>query len=1061
MVHTCFKPTRQSRRNGGTSHSLQETCSNIELLAQDNEAFINFTTQVSSESVHLSSSPLATRDESVLQRIFGKLHNYVVPEKKIKYRKPAEDDHDTKGTFWERMQAIISSDTSLLNCLLTKLAWGDESMSIPAGKEDAARAQMFVASECIRGAKEERNSNFRTLVTSAMSVLGYCGRLDFLKRLRLSYNVSTEKKNQKRRASSLRVRMKAMVLDVFCLPILCYDNLGFRNRQGFRKGLGYEQFTVLFIILISREQLTAINIYGPSALSRQRKNWEDIRATSIGTFEKVLKPSDEDCNEFASAVIDIYSSIMKAESEGIFPSLQKSRELLQTKAFRKGKIPETFICPQYRGRKMEETDEEISTRAEISAENIHYDNPMRQDLNKKSTVINLIKYLACIVTDMFADDNGVYDGDIPIMKDIPAPACGDGSPTSTAQSWLKRDGKPYAKLVTPVLGGFHLMLELFKKRGAIFEHTHLRNIFSMTRKSTKQQDFVLNPSDPNQCDAEGIAIHCGYFLSALRNLIDIKREKQCYHEVFKKDMKYGSEDMDALDDDDEDVDYFEEEELEEVSQLDAAEDIFDIDDVEANNLDMGSSHDENTIEDEVNASTDTTQHQSTSTTNNDDVSISVADVINFMVARAECNPQAFIILLDMRFAELIFLLHRAESQARTSLFCAAMRYAVLLYVNTNAMYYVEMICNFNVERACMSDAERAIHDNFILFRRTKNGKTIFTDRSVEWVMKDIRESLGKFFTDYTPAKLENFLLQLKDLKNLRGRDKQITTQPSKKAVIKLDSTFFEALVFCESANIWRGCPQAVQGKPYCERLGRDGVEATKDIGPPTQFYSTTGKVLYADVLSLVSRGFSRTKQYYERYFVLGDLEVTTRSQKDSDLKMVNITDDLLLKEIEFGLSFSVEQLSSKKGNIYNIARIEQELALLNDHLVDHGHEVIKPEKVKGRVSKFSWAAALVDARKEAKKLAVENVQDWEALQKESIIARFEGAKAKPLEIIEEELRNSFFNFASTAVKRSEIATSTMLFKYNCQGGQGDTFIQEANFVGSDLFYTMCHDSGYL
>jgi len=89
-------------------------------------------------------------------------------------------------------------------------------------------------------------------------------------------------------------------------------------------------------------------------------------------------------------------------------------------------------------------------------------------------------------------------------------------------------------------------------------------------------------------------------------------------------------------------------------------------------------------------------------------------------------------------------------------------------------------------------------------------------------------------------------------------------------------------------------------------------------------------------------------------------------------------------------------------------------------------------------------------------------QDWEAMQKESIIVRFEeGAKAKPLEIIEKELRNSFFNFASTAAKQSEIATLTTCFKYNCQGGQINTFIQEANFVGSDLFYTMCNDSGYL
>ena len=34
------------------------------------------------------------------------------------------------------------------------------------------------------------------------------------------------------------------------------------------------------------------------------------------------------------------------------------------------------------------------------AEDVHYDKPMRQDLNKKSTVINLLKYIRCIVDDM-------------------------------------------------------------------------------------------------------------------------------------------------------------------------------------------------------------------------------------------------------------------------------------------------------------------------------------------------------------------------------------------------------------------------------------------------------------------------------------------------------------------------------------------------------------------------------------------------------------------------------------------------------------------------------------
>jgi len=77
----------------------------------------------------------------------------------------------------------------------------------------------------------------------------------------------------------------------------------------------------------------------------------------------------------------------------------------------------------------------------------------------------------------------------------------------------------------------------------------------MTCTSTKQQDFVMDPSDPNQVDGETIQFHAGVILSALRNNIDIKSEGKNYHQVFEDDMKYDS--------DDEDEDYMPVEEEEE------------------------------------------------------------------------------------------------------------------------------------------------------------------------------------------------------------------------------------------------------------------------------------------------------------------------------------------------------------------------------------------------------------------------------------------------------------------------------------------------------------------
>ena len=72
-------------------------------------------------------------------------------------------------------------------------------------------------------------------------------------------------------------------------------------------------------------------------------------------------------------------------------------------------------------------------------------------------------------------------------------------------------------------------------------------------------------------------------------------------------------------------------------------------------------------------------------------SVSPDELLDFMLKRAQKNPQAFVILLDLRFNEIIFMLLRAESNSNASLYCAALRYAMLLTVNTNAHHYVEMM----------------------------------------------------------------------------------------------------------------------------------------------------------------------------------------------------------------------------------------------------------------------------------------------------------------------------------------------------------------------------------
>jgi len=361
-----------------------------------------------------------------------------------------------------------------------------------------------------------------------------------------------------------------------------------------------------------------------------------------------------------------------------------------------------------------------------------------------------------------------------------------------------------------------------------------------------------------------------------------------------------------------------------------------------------------------------------------DIEVSASELVDFMILRAERNPQAFIVLMEMRFSEIIFTLQRAESRACPELYCAGLRYAMLLTINTNANNYVEMICNIHVDRVCMSEAERVIHDNFILFRTTRNGKSIFLDRCVEWTMRDIRRRLGKFFKESTPGALTRMVLQMGESNKLQDREKGVKSTPSRKSTIKLDNSFLEPYVWCEAAKLWLGKPQRVQARPYYKRAsGEHGEEVTAPHGSTKQLYSTDkGETLYADVMRTVSRGEKTSEEYWDKYHRYGNVSDPKRSKKVVNISQVQITDKMLEKEIKFGLSLKIDEIVKDKV-IYTIPRVRQELALLNSRLLDLDLDEILPQ---GK-NKQSLVEALIAARKVFK---VKDPLNWEADVVESV-----------------------------------------------------------------------------
>ena len=151
-------------------------------------------------------------------------------------------------------------------------------------------------------------------------------------------------------------------------------------------------------------------------------------------------PNENDLNNLANTVIDILKCIIKSELEGVFPSLERSKELLCTQAFReKNAAPKVWNCPAYRGKSNEQVVETMEKQDE--EEKVIYDVPMYKDLNTNEAVKDVMQYLLEI--RKFILKNGVENTDFsdqkPILEEARIAMAGDGSPIITSQNFMRKE----------------------------------------------------------------------------------------------------------------------------------------------------------------------------------------------------------------------------------------------------------------------------------------------------------------------------------------------------------------------------------------------------------------------------------------------------------------------------------------------------------------------------------------------------------------------------------------------------------------------------------------------
>ena len=94
--------------------------------------------------------------------------------------------------------------------------------------------------------------------------------------------------------------------------------------------------------------------------------------------------------------------------------------------------------------------------------------------------------------------------------------------------------------------------------------------------------------------------------------------------------------------------------------------------------------------------------------------------MDHMVNQAKKYPIVMMVLMELRFAQLTFMLHESERNGGdVNLFLTAQKFLGRLYASTHCTKYVSMLTG-------SSPAEKINFEKGIFTRKTKNGDSIFT-----------------------------------------------------------------------------------------------------------------------------------------------------------------------------------------------------------------------------------------------------------------------------------------------------------------------------------------------
>ena len=164
-----------------------------------------------------------------------------------------------------------------------------------------------------------------------------------------------------------------------------------------------------------------------------------------------------------------------------------------------------------------------------------------------------------------------------------------------------------------------------------------------------------------------------------------------------------------------------------------------------------------------------------------EVAVTAEEVIDHMKERALKYPVLMCVLLQICLSEIMLVFQKSEADANAFWYKAMLQFLCLFCCIAHSTKYVSLLTDFFVEQLCMSDAQRALLDNCILFCKTVNGRNIFGDHFVEWMVRDLQAYLGHYLVGMNqPSLVQCVSLLLNKFKILQQKGQLVETDEEAK-----------------------------------------------------------------------------------------------------------------------------------------------------------------------------------------------------------------------------------------------------------------------------------------